>query len=234
MGLWKKCASGVWGLCAMVVLTSPAARAAVLLDQSFDPTGHVTVNAGIAGFNAHQERAQTFKVGQTGLLTRVDVFSKVFAPATGSLLLDIRGTTASGAPDPAITPLGILSSASVPATSMPGGNGDFVTFTLNTPLPVTAGTTLAIGLRASPGASFGLLGSSGDPYLFGKAYERETTNHNWVNETNYDLGFRTFVDTAGAVTAAPVPAGIGPGAIAALGLLAVRRFRLSRRPTAKP
>lgn len=234
MGLWKKCAWGVWGLCAAFVVTTSVARAAVVLDQSFDPTGHDNVNAGIGGINEHQERAQTFKVGVTGLLTRVDVFSKVFAPATGSLLMDIRGTAASGAPDPAITPLGVLASASVPATSMPGGNGGFVTFTLNTPLPVTAGATLAFGLHATADAStFGLLGSTGNPYPFGRAFERVTNNHNWGSELDYDLGFRTFVDTDGPVSSAPLPAGIATGSIGAVGALGLHRWRSSRRPAAK-
>jgi hypothetical protein len=234
MNLWKKYAWRAWGWCAIVVLGSSAARAALVLDQIFDPTGHVTVNAGIGGINVHQERAQTFKIGVSGVLTRVDVFSKVFAPATGSLLMDVRGTVAGGAPDPAITPLGVVSSASVAATSMPGGNGGFVTFTLDTPLPVTAGTTLAFDLHATAGAStFGLLGSTGDPYPFGRAFERVTTNHNWGSESNYDLGFRTFVDSPGDVTSVPLPAALGPGVVMAIGVLAVR-FRSARRPRATP
>jgi hypothetical protein len=210
---------GSWVVCALFATASPAARGAVVLDQSFDPTGHITVNAGIAGFNAHQERAETFKVGFTGFLTRVDVYAEVFAPATGSLTMDIRKTVASGAPDPAITPLGALASVSVPATSFPSApTGRFVTFTLSTPLPVFANTTLAMDLHVSPGgSSFGLLGSTGDPYLPGKAYERETTNHNWVNETGYDLGFQTFVEPV------PLPPGLGAGSVVAIGALVARR-----------
>jgi hypothetical protein len=224
MGRWEKCGWGWLGLCVLLVAASLSARAAVLLDQSFDPTGQVTVNAGIAGFNANQERAQTFRVGRTGLLTRVDIFSKVFAPATGSLIMDIRGTVAGGAPDPAITPLGVLSTASVPATSMPGGSGGFVTFALNTPLPVTAGTTLAIDLHASPGAStFGLLGTTGDPYPFGKAYEREITNHGWGSGIAFDIGFQTFVETV------PLPTGLSSGTVIAVSMLAARRCRSGRR-----
>jgi hypothetical protein len=193
----------------------------VVLDQSFDPTGHITVNAGIAGFNANQERAQTFKVGLTGFLTRIDVYASVVAPATGSLKLDVRKTDANGAPDPAITPLGVLATVSVPATSFPSPtNGRFVTFMLNTPMPVFANTLLAMDLHVSAGgSSFHLLGSTGDPYVFGKAYERETTNHNWINETGYDLGFQTFVEPV------PLPPGLGAGIATALGVLVARRFR---------
>jgi hypothetical protein len=112
----------------------------------------------------------------------------------------------------------------VPATSVPGGSGGFVAFALRTPLPVTAGTTLAIELHASPGASsFGLLGSTGDPYPLGKAYERETTNHNWFIENGYDLGFQTFVETV------PLPTGLGSGTVVAVGVLAGRRGRSHRR-----
>jgi hypothetical protein len=203
---------------------SPAARGAVVLDQSFDPTGHITLNAGIAGSSSNQERAQTFKVGVTGFLTRVDVFSEVFFTPKGSLIMDLRGTVANGAPDPALTPLGVLATVSVPATSFPAApNGAFVTFTLDTPLPVFANTTLAIGLHVSSGGStFGLLGSTGDPYVPGKEYERQPPNHNWANEADYDLGFRTFVEPV------PLPSGLGAGIFAAVGVLVARQWRARR------
>src|SRR6476661_7398864 len=89
---------GSWGLTVLLVMAaSPVARGAVVLDQSFDPTGHITLNAGIAGSSSNQERAQTFKVGVTGFLTRVDVFSEVFFTPLFSLIMDLRGTVANGA-----------------------------------------------------------------------------------------------------------------------------------------
>jgi hypothetical protein len=138
--------------------------------------------------------------------------------------MDIRKTVANGAPDPAITPLGVLATVSVPATSFSiAPTGGFVTFTLNTPLPVFVNTTLAMDLHVSPGGSFfGLLGSTGDPYLPGKAYERETTNHNWGSAAAFDLGFQTFVEPV------PLPSGLGAGIVVAVGVLVARRCRRRR------
>jgi hypothetical protein len=184
--------AGLWLVAFLVlaVLQNGTVWASPILDQSYDPSGNITVNAGFSGMNSNQERAQTFEVGVTGQLTSISVFVEVFSPVTGNLDLD--------------TP---LASASLPASAVPlaSNGGGFVNFDLSSfNIQVTAGEELAIDLHASPGASvFGWLGANNDPYPNGESYERVIGNHDWVGSSGTDLGFQDFVNPG--VAAVPEP-----------------------------
>jgi hypothetical protein len=209
----------------VLLLSAPGpGRADLVLDQSLDPTGRITLNAAFGG--PFQERAQTFTVGLAGQLAQVDVFVERFGtPLPGdTLILDIRATTPTGAPDPSIPGVN-LATATVAASAVPGIPGGFTAFTLSNPIAVTPGEQLAIVLHSGSNTIFGWLGTTipPDPYPGGAEYERVIGNHNWGQEVpEGDLGFRTFVDVA-----QPVPA---PGALTLLvtgagAMLAYRRRR---------
>src|SRR5437867_4039366 len=78
-------------LAAAVFMLSgaPYAAADPILDQYFDPTGRERLFA-VVGVDRN-DKAQTFTVGVTGTLTRVDVFM-YNASAQADLLLEVRAT----------------------------------------------------------------------------------------------------------------------------------------------
>jgi len=100
---------------------------AQVLDQSYDPTGHITVSDGFGGFNSNQEYAQTFRAGLSGTVTRVDVFVKRVTGTAGSMILEVRAGLDNGFPDGAISPEGVLGTATLPSTSVPTTSDSFVT-----------------------------------------------------------------------------------------------------------
>src|SRR4051812_24871332 len=70
------------------------------IDQVYDPTGRTTiVSAGLGSINTDQQRAETFTVGRTGVLTEVDVYAfRFFNTTHGDLTLDLRATQPDGRP----------------------------------------------------------------------------------------------------------------------------------------
>lgn len=206
---------------AAVVVSAPV-RAAPILDQSAD---------GPAGFPelvfSSQQLAQTFTVGLTGQLTRVDVKIRKeenppLSPGPISpLLLDIR-PTASGAPQEADSP--VLASASIAPATIPTVLG-FVSIDLS-PIAVNAGDVLAIALLVSPGetGSFRWAGTSTDAYGGGRFFARNAAPPADVFAPfGSDLVFRTFVDTA----TVPEPATLTIFGIGLTGLGLLRRRRRS-------
>jgi hypothetical protein len=194
-----------WLSVACVLICLNLARwtpAQLTQDQSFDPTGNVTVATSISGFNTTFERAQTFTVGVSGVLTHVDAYiSHVVAPPAGNAVLDIRATMLDGSPDPALPPAGNLATAQAPIATAPlSPNAAFVSFELDQPVPVVAGQKLAMVLHSTlTTAPWGWHGSINNPYPGGEAYARQIgfNNSQWENQSaiinNFDLGFRTFV-----------------------------------------
>ena len=105
---------------ALLVLAFSAqeVRAASVLDQEFSPaTSNIT---GFVGLSNNIDRAQTFTVGITGLLTDVQVRISVDSTTTDPLLFDIR-TTSGGAPTEADAGSGILFSTSIAPSAIGSG-----------------------------------------------------------------------------------------------------------------
>lgn len=118
--------------CVACILAFSNASAGVILDQSFSP-GSSAQEAFINTQLNPVERAQTFKVGTSGLLAELDV--KVFkrGTVTEPLLVDVRALTSGGAPIEANSGSGVLTSWSVAASTFGSsflGAGAFVRLTL--------------------------------------------------------------------------------------------------------
>jgi len=107
------------------------ARITPSVDQVYDPTGaSPIVGAGLGSINTDQQRAQTFEVGKTGVLTEVDVYVyRFFNTEHGDLILDIRGTQADGRPTSDADQ--VLLTTTLPATSVPVQKDGFVPFDIS-------------------------------------------------------------------------------------------------------
>ena len=185
----------------VLALEALDARITPSLDQVYDPTGATTITgAGFASTNTDQERAQTFQVGITGVLTEVDVFAyRFFNTFNGDLILDIRGTQADGRPTSGSDQ--VLLTTTIPSASVGWQSSTYLPIDVSAfGLHVTQGEELAIVLHAASAPSADVTyqwwGAPNNPYANGTNYERVIGNHDWTEDTfnNADLGFRTWVD----------------------------------------
>jgi VCBS repeat-containing protein len=171
------------------------------VDQMYDPTGRTTfVSAGLGSISTDQQRAQTFTVGRTGVLSEVDVYVfRFFNTDHGDLTLDLRALQPDGRPTSNAG--GELLSVTIPATSVPVQTYGFVPFDLSAfDFHVTQGDRLAIVLHVAPDplgdVTYQWDGSTNNPYANGAVWERDLSNHDWAADpgTDVDFGFRTWVD----------------------------------------
>ena len=173
------------------------------------------------------DEAQTFTVGISGILARIDVLVREDSTSTGNLLFDIR-TTSGGIP--AASDTGILASVLLPHGTVPT---DPLTMTYTSidissfGLSVTEGEVLAIVLRTDAGGRY--LWKDGAPvYSRGEPFFRQpNVSLNWQSWSsaglNIDFAFQTFVDVPSAV---PEPSTLTLSGLGILGLLGYGwRFR---------
>ncbi len=170
------------------ILTSQLSAAT--LDQSFEGP----FNGGIFVKDI-LDVAQTFTVGQTGQLVKVDVFVNRSAGVTEDLVLSIFDTSLGGVPN-AIVP---TATAPIGAASLLAETDTWISFDLSAfNLNFTAGDLLAIVLQSDATGdeqyswvSTGFVEAS---YPGGAVYNRFLDNE-WVFEPSgfIDVGFRTFV-----------------------------------------
>ena len=220
--------SGFLAALALVSLGSAPARADYVLDQQYDPTGQADLAAGVSGLPSTQKEAQTFTVGITGELDRVDVYIGRFPSTTdGFLNLEVRATTPTG--EPAADP-SFLALASVPVTSIPVVDSiGFVAFDVSAAhLQVASGDRLAAVLYSSNGSDIiNWVGSATDPYAGGGFYNEQPPGVPWLPFPGGDLGFRDFV-TARAVPEPASLAMLGTGFVGLLGYRIRRRAARGR------
>ena len=178
---------------------APIAMASVsVVDQSYVPSlgsGTGNLSAGFGSINPSQERAQSFTVGLSGDLVRVEVYIHRFSGTSGNLVADIRPVDASGHPTNTS-----LANAVVAGTDIPTFPDPVVFFPLDfsgTPIAVHAGDHLAVALHGTAGdITFTWIGDTPGAYTGGAGQERVIGNHSWISEFSgtEDLGFRTFVN----------------------------------------
>jgi hypothetical protein len=179
------------------------ARITPSVDQVYDPTGaNPYWGGGFSYLDPGQERAQTFQVGTTGVLTQVDVWVyRFFNDVHGDLVLDIRATQPSGAPTS--TAGGQLLTTTMASTAVPVQGSGAISFDLSSfNLYVTQGEELAIVVHEAPDpngdVTYQWSGGGSDPYPAGQSWERAIGNHDWAADPQADVdwGFRTFVNAA--------------------------------------
>jgi hypothetical protein len=199
------------GLIALAFVFASAGNAVsqVILDQHLEPAAG-NLSSGIdSGFS----KAQTFTVGVTGVLARIEVLLAL-GNGPGDLLVDVRPTSGAVPVESAAL---ALASARLPFSTVPPAFG-FVSVDLSSfAAPVTTGEVLAIVLRAE-NASFSWLGDAGsNSYPAGAHYFEVPGFSSWAPTVigNDDMGFRTFVD----VSAVPEPSSLTLIALGAIGLI---------------
>jgi hypothetical protein len=166
---------------------------APVFDQGHDSTGGGSASS--AAIDSTTERAQTFTVGQAGVLDSIDLqVVREDEITTADLLFDIRGTAAG---TPKRNPPTLVS-LTIPASEVPLtlGPGEFFTVdVISSAIAVNPGEVLAIVLGA-PDATTALNrfqwsnGPNPDDYFDGDPYSR--TDGAWILES-FDAGFQTLV-----------------------------------------
>jgi hypothetical protein len=122
-----------------------------------------TDNGGPAG--------QTFTVGGASFLNAITILGRGDAGGnfnTGNFHIQI-GSINPGTGQ--ITQLANESASAVPATA----NNTYLTFTLDTPVPVAPGTTYSFSIFNEPAGWYGLAHSTGDAYAGGQAFNNDLT-----------------------------------------------------------
>ncbi|MHC4848782.1 MAG: PEP-CTERM sorting domain-containing protein [Planctomycetota bacterium] len=181
----------------VLALSAQEVCADSILDQQYDPSSTNTT-AWIGGGTSGNlvDWAQTFKVGETGMLT--DVAIKVLrknSSVTQALLLDIR-TTSSGAPSESDSASNILFSTSIAASDI-GTSFSFLAIDLDIgSFSVSDGDILAIVLRSDDtnSGAYQWAGSSTSGYADGAAYWRMSGSFS-ASGSIADHAFKTSVQT---------------------------------------
>lgn len=218
------------------ILFSPAicrVKANPIMDQAY-----IAATTGNTIIAARFNTAQTFTVGLSGTLIKVDVLiGQVNNLYAEPLTLDVRTTTVDGVPTEPDSGLNILTSLTLPATAIPASNGQtfgWVTFDIPD-VAVSAGQTLAIAMKTDAGvhlndpddvpfvwnADNGIGGSPGT-YIGGGAFARGESagSSTWIPLANTDYSFQTFVDPV------PEPSAVGLLAIGTVALIIRRRHQI--------
>ena len=175
-------------------LASPVA-AAPIIDQDNLQNVNVIANLGFHSNGFFIERSQTFTVGVTGILSRIEL--RVYndrGNAVDPLIVDIRKMDG-GVPSTPNTGPNILESFSFDAASVSTSQTNVIGIDL-AGISVTAGDMLAIGVRTTGPTEFqyNWWASNFDGYADGSGYNRVLEAYHWAfNPAAQDYSFRTFV-----------------------------------------
>lgn len=171
-------------------LHSATSDASVAKDQSFEPSPPNTIPT----IDNSLKWAQTFTVGATGTLTRVDVLvAQLFTLQPGPLDVTIFDTTG-GAPHAAVTAPVHLSSVNIPIVLHPSTFEAYAYVGAAFQLPVTAGDVLAIVVSTGPSSQYSQYMWAGDlygGYPGGRLYR--SVSGSWLADGSEDQAFRTYV-----------------------------------------
>jgi hypothetical protein len=171
-------------------------------------------------FVGYYWQAQTFKVGSTGTLTRVELWLQPIASVTSPMTVEIRPVDAAGAPMGGRT-LGVdgiaLASAAVTPSSFGSG---WVSFSFTNPLPVSSGDRYAIVVAHQSTTNvlwymhMSQSNNGIDGYSDGSAWMCDTDNcwQQW-SPGDVDFTFRTYVEAAPTYTFSGFQAPVNPEAL---------------------
>jgi len=173
------------------LLAAASGDAASNKDQAFEPATPDTIPTIFREYRW----AQTFTVGVTGTLTRVDVLvAQMFRVQPQDLDIAIFDTVA-GAPNLPLTAPFHVPAASVPIVAHPSSFDAYAYLSATFALPVTNGDVLAIVVSTGSSSEYYWAGVYGGGYPRGRLYQTTTTT--WSQSGTEDQAFRTFVAPSG-------------------------------------
>jgi len=176
-------------MCAL--LTAAPGDAASIKDQAFESATPDTIPTIFREYRW----AQTFTVGVTGTLTRIDILvAQMFGVQPQDLDVTIFDTIA-GAPHLPLTAPFHIPAASVPIVAHPSSFDSYAYLSATFALPVTTGDVLAIVVSTGSSSQYYWAGVYGGGYPRGQLYA--TTSNTWSPSGTEDQAFRTFVAASG-------------------------------------
>jgi len=193
--------SARWSVLCVVLAASLGACGGSSSAPQPTPVEVLDQDSGLASANLSPvydqvDRAQTFTVGETGLLSKIALMLYEDMPAGANLVVDVRQTTG-GAPNESDAINNVLLTFGVSAGALVTAKNEYVTFEVGQyGVQVTAGEVLAIVLRAPGGASTGYdwSAAAGNAYPAGAHFYRDHAGANlWTESSGVDHGFRTYV-----------------------------------------
>jgi hypothetical protein len=157
--------------------------AAETLDQSNDFMSSIAYPVA-----DYQDVGQTFTVGLTGKLNRIEVLLAKTLNPTGNVTLTVYNTS-SGIP---VTALG---AASVPASAVSATTPTFVSFDVGSFQIAVANNDVMAFALSNPGNGLFLMPYESMPshYSGGNGMYRFTPNGAWQLQSTFDYGFKTYV-----------------------------------------
>lgn len=182
--------------CLALIFSAARTNAASVKDQAFEPSPPDTIPT----IFRENRWAQTFTVGISGTLTRVDVqVAQLFFQQPEDLLVTIFDT-AGGAPRAPLTAPFHISPSLVPVVPHPSSFDAYAFLSASFALPVTAGDVLAIVLSTGSSSTYYWAGAFAGGYPGGQLYG--TTTAVWSAIGTQDQAFRTFVAPSAATPTA--------------------------------
>jgi len=160
---------------AVLLFSAARADAVIVLDQEYDPAPFsVAAITAPPGYD-YEDKAQTFTVGVSGILTRVEVLITFNPVNFGPLSFDVR-KAAGGAPTSDLPASNILATALIPNLGV-STNPTFAWAAIDgLSIPVIQGDQLAIVLQNNAGGGFAGWRANVNGYAAGGLYTRSNTN----------------------------------------------------------
>ena len=177
-------AATLHGVLVNILWTPRLALAAEVLDQQSIFSS--AIGDSVADYS---EIGQTFTVGVTGKLTRVEVYSAKFTWATANAVLTVYNTSG-GLPNEA------LGTASVGPDAFSTTDPTFVSFDVSSfQIPVHQNDLMAfaVGISGGFGVHFALPYNDQNPYSAGRAVLRYSGDGWQVQNESRDRSFKTYV-----------------------------------------
>jgi hypothetical protein len=207
----------LFALCASLLLLGliPGATLASVLPTYLDQSNAVHAANGSGHF------AQTFTPGQSGPLSRVDLYLTSLNNPTGdSLTVSIYPTDGAGKPVTTGTALATSGSASVPY-SLTGG---WVQFSFGSPYNVTAGTMYAIVFDTQAGGANVWAFGSTNIYSGGAAWHATPSWVSMIGPDPVDFAFGTYLEESITTTSVWDKSQVVAGTSTALKLTVTIKF----------